>query len=428
MLTPAQRYEFDLKGCLVLRQAVSADLVQRLDRALARLEGRGPEELPLNTVPSWTPAINEYRLMGLLECDETFHELIDHPSLLGPARELVPQPCRLAEAYSITRLRGFGVPLHSQPESDYRLTHAGPRTALLKCVVNLGDVGPEDGPMIVFEGTHKLDVPFPFNLVHPDWKPTGVDGEIEQIFLAESKDKTKIRWEDIPGYRELHVQAGDVILMTDDLWHGAKSLNSNRRRRTLYYSFVPYHYPNWHGIPYSKELKARVNASRRQLLAGPFVGTRYATFDTSELGEGLPFPRLPNSTRDPKRFATFKDGQPEYGAGGDLAQPHTPIERALAALTEARPASGDHSQLAGTAEFHLSGSEGGQYSVHFAPGSAHWTRGQSPVSTCRIELDSADLLAVSRGEADPVQLFYEGKARARGDISFAMRLVDRWSR
>lgn len=425
MLTPAQRYEFDLKGCLVLRQAVAADLVQRLDAALARLEGRGPEELPANTVPSWTPAINEYRLMGLLECDEVFHELIDHPALLAPARELVPQPCRLAEAYSITRLKGFGVPLHSQRESDYRMTHAGPRTALLKCVVNLGDVGPEDGPMIVFEGTHKLAVPFPFNLVHPEWKPTGVDGEIEQVFLAESKDKHKIRWEEIPGYRELHVQAGDVILMTDDLWHGAKALHSNRRRRTLYYSYVPYHYPNWHGIPYSKELKQRVDPARRQLLAGPFVGTRYACFDTSELGEGLPFPRLPNSTRDPKRFAGFRDGRPGFQPGSSA---ESPVEQALEALTRAPAPAGDPTQLLGAAEFHLSGQGGGAYSVHFGSEGARWSRGASPDSSCRIELDSADLLAVSRGEADPVQLFYEGRARARGDISFAMRLVDRWSR
>ena len=292
MLSPAQLYEFDLKGYVVLRGALDPDLIARLDRALASLEGKGPAELPSNCVPSWTPVVNEYRLMGLLETDSVFEELIDHATILNWVEELVPKPYRLAEAYSITRMRGLGVPLHSQPEAKYRMTLQGPRTHLLKCAVALTDVGAEDGPMVVFEGSHKLERPWPFGSLDPAWKPPGVDPEFEAAFLAEQPDCETRAWQDIPGYREVHVRAGDVILMSDDMWHGAKALHSNMRRRTLYTSYVPYHYPNWHGIDYSPQLLARVNEARRTLLSGPFVGTRYANHDTRDIPDQLGFVRL----------------------------------------------------------------------------------------------------------------------------------------
>ncbi|MHC4378142.1 MAG: phytanoyl-CoA dioxygenase family protein [Planctomycetota bacterium] len=113
MFTAAERYQFDVLGYIVRRQVLAPELIARLNDALARLEGRGPDELPETCVPSWTPVINEYRLMGLLEADPTFWELIDHPCFTEVADAVVPQPYRLAEAYSITRLQGLGVPLHS---------------------------------------------------------------------------------------------------------------------------------------------------------------------------------------------------------------------------------------------------------------------------------------------------------------------------
>lgn len=420
MFTAAERYQFDVLGYIVRRQVLAPELIARLNDALARLEGRGPDELPENCVPSWTPVINEYRLMGLLEADPTFWELIDHPCFTEVADAVVPKPYRLSEAYSITRLQGLGVPLHSQPEARYRWTEQGPKSHLLKMAISLSDVGPDDGPMVVFDGSHKIDVPFPFSRIHPDWKPVGNDPEMEQAFLAENADQVKVNWEDIPGYTEVHVRAGDVIFMSDDMWHGAKGLESGKRRRTLYYSYVPYHYPNWHGIPYSKELKSKVSPSQLKLLAGPFVGTRYACHDTSEIAEDLPFPHLPNSARDLSRFAAFRN---DDGDGGeDLAGP---VRAALEKLTVARADENGSAPL-GKARFDVSGDGGGTFSLDLSAEGARLVPGSVDAPDCVIEVAAADLAGLAEGREDPVQMFYEGRARARGDIRLAMRLADRW--
>ena len=418
MLTPAQLYEFDLKGYVVLRGALKPDLIARLDAALAKLEGKGPDELPSHCVPSWTPVVNEYRLMGLLETDPVFEELIDREDVLNWVDEVVPKPYRLAEAYSITRMRGLGVPLHSQPEAKYRMTLQGPRTHLLKCAVALTDVGANDGPMVIYEGSHKLERPWPFGSLHPDWKAPGVDPVFEAAFLSEQPDCDLRAWEDIPGYTELHVRAGDVILMSDDMWHGAKALNSDLRRRTLYYSYVPYHYPNWHGIDYSPELLARVSERRRALLSGPFVGTRYANHDTSGIPDALGFPQLPDSTRDPARFAAFRD---------ELATPAPAPTKAPQALRDLCSALSGEADVRGTCLFAVLGEGAGRYALRVANGQAELVPEALGEPDTYVELEAADLTAIAAGEADPVQLFYEGRARARGDIRLAMRLVDAWN-
>ncbi len=417
MLSPAQLYEFDLKGYVVLRGVLEPGLIERLHAALSVLEGKSKAELPSHCVPSWTPVINEYRLMGLLETDPVFEELIDRDEILHWVDEIVPKPYRLAEAYSITRLRGLGVPLHSQPEAKYRMTLQGPRTHLLKCAIALTDVGTDDGPMVIFEGSHKLERPWPFGNLHPDWRAPGVDPVFEAAFLKEQPNCDLRAWEDIPGYREVHVRAGDVILMSDDMWHGAKALQSDRRRRTLYYSYVPYHYPNWHGIDYSKELKARVNARRRKLLSGPFVGTRYANHDTHEIPDDLGFPKLPDSTRDPARFELFR---------GALAEPSAGPIKAPAALEGLLLALAGNQEMRGTCLFEVRGEHAGRYALRLAAGEAALVPESDGTPDTVVEIECADLDAIAAGNADPVQLFYEGRARARGDIRLAMRLVDAW--
>lgn len=150
---------------------------------------------------------------------------------------------------------------------------------------------------MVFDGPHKLSGEFPFSRLHPDWCGDGTDPEIEAHFAASDADRPSLPWERIPGYREVLVQPGDIVVMSEDIWHGAKALHSGQRRRSLCFSYAPYDFPNWHGIPYSQRLLESATPDRLQLLSGPHAGAQY------ELGPRSAHPAIPfqpNSNRDPR--------------------------------------------------------------------------------------------------------------------------------
>ncbi len=417
MLQPIERYGFEVQGWFVRRGALDAGLVHALNQALARHEGLGPASLPRTCIPSWTPVVNEYRLLGLLDLDPVFQTLIDHPAVLDVAEALVPRPCRLGETYSITRLDGIGLPLHAQPEARPSGRPGEALTHLLKVGLALTDVGPDDGPMVILEGSHRLDSEFPFDRLHPKWELPDCDRSIREAFVAANAERLSIPWEEIPGYREIHVRAGDVVFFCEGAWHGAKAPRSGRRRRTLYYGYVPYHYANWHGIPHSEELLQSATPARRRLLAGPFVGTRYACHDTSALPDDLPFPRLPNSERGAERFVV------EDGARPDFECPESPVIRALGRLLVPSPHE-DDAPPRGRARFIVEGDGGGVFGIDTNDGRI-WMAEPGTVD-CTIAASCADLLALADGEEDAVRLFYAGRLRVQGDVRLAMRLVDRW--
>ena len=97
-LDPQEAYQFDLQGFLILRGALESSLVERLLRELKALEDTPKDQLPSHIPVSWTPVVNEFRLLNLLEADDVFHELIDHPSIMSRVDALIEAPLRLTEA------------------------------------------------------------------------------------------------------------------------------------------------------------------------------------------------------------------------------------------------------------------------------------------------------------------------------------------
>ncbi len=426
MMTPEELYHFDLKGYLLVKRAFPTDLVRALHDQLCELEGLGKDQLPPHCVPNWTPVVNEYRIMNVIECGDLFVRLIDHPQVMQWVDALVPPPVRLTEAYSISRRRGVGIPLHAVPIAEYTVTRSGPRCKHLTAVVNLTDCGPEDGPLVVFEGTHKLGVPFPYSLLHPNWPAATHDVAIaEQYLKAVPEGAISIPWEQIPGYKEVCVEAGDLILFTEDLWHGAKELRSDRTRRTLYFAYSPFHFTNWHGIEYSADLKRRVTERQRQLLSGPFIGYRYESADPSDMPASLPFQYMPNSEHTSWRRSGPDKPPAEPSRHGHIAKgireifEHTLEERAAA-----------HPELAaqhqGTCQFKISGEGGGQWVLDLSAGTGRVQQGERANADCVVELSAEDFIELFSGRANPVELFYQGKLVTRGNISLAMQLATLW--
>ncbi len=299
MLSPEEAFHFDLKGYLKLDGVLDRDRVLALGTKIADLDDAGVDRLPWS-IPVWTPMINEYRILNVLDPVPDALTFIDDAAYYGYVEDLMDDPFRLTEAYTITRGPGMGLCLHAIPEplSTYRLVEGRPRCTYVKVVVPIVDCGPDDGPFCVIEGSHKACARNPYSMLDLDWDPPTKDLDIFAMMEGHENGRRRVDWATIPGYKELPVRAGDVILFTESLTHGARKNSAGHRRRGLYLGYSPAHCANWHGVEYSPDLIARASERQRFLLRGPQVGFRYrSTPERFQLPDRPAYPLYPNSAR-----------------------------------------------------------------------------------------------------------------------------------
>lgn len=298
-LTPEEAFQFDLKGYLVLTGALDRARVLALADQVAALDNKGSDELPWS-IPVWTPVINEYRVLNILDPVPVALDLVDDEAFYGRVEALMDAPFRLTEAYTISRGPGMGLYLHNIPEpiATYRLVEGQPRTSYLKAVIPLVDNAPGDGPFCVIEGSHKPHAPYPYSKLDPDWDPATKDHAIVEMMEGHEDGRPKVEWSSIPGFKELPVRAGDVILFTESLIHGARKNAGTGRRRGLYLGYGPSFCANWHGVQYSPEILAQATERQRFLMSGPNVGFRYESApERFQLPDHPAYPFYPNSER-----------------------------------------------------------------------------------------------------------------------------------
>ena len=97
MLTAEEAYEFDLKGYLVLRGVLDRALLQEIRAEVADFDDALSDRLPWS-IPVWTPTINEYRIINILDPVPSTLELVDHPLIQERVEGLMDRPFRLTEA------------------------------------------------------------------------------------------------------------------------------------------------------------------------------------------------------------------------------------------------------------------------------------------------------------------------------------------
>lgn len=280
-MTTEETFRLDLQGYFVRRAVFTADEVARIIEEMKKFEGLEKHEFPSpHAFGSWTPKVHEYRIQNLPECSDLFLNLIDHEGLYDVVEESLPSPHRITEAYSITRTSGMGIPLHFVDIAMSRRNGGRLLTNHLKVAIVLSDsLTTRDGPFVVIEGSHRIGRDFPFRLIDPEWT---VDTDELQAYVQHEDQRVALAWKEIPGYREVYARAGDVIFFTEDLWHGAQTLETEHTRRTIYLGFSPYHFCNWHGLSNSEQLLERCSPRQRMLLSGPYIGYNYEDHVSSQ--------------------------------------------------------------------------------------------------------------------------------------------------
>jgi len=260
-MSPEEKYLYDLRGYLVLEQALAPELVDRLNQTVDELESLGDEAATTRGAKRhYVRPDNVYAQMGsggelsdyycnVLSYGGVFEELIDLPTTLPYVEEMIDVPCRLDAASFMSRTRAGAFRFHHGgaellPYSEYAVEDGHFQCVSVKISFALTDVGVEDGCLAVIPGSHKS------NFANP--------------LVGQIPDPVH------PLVEPLPCRAGDAVVFSEDLSHGAVENRGQRVRRTLFYSYAPAFHCRWRDLADpAAGLAARGNDRRVELVKGP---------------------------------------------------------------------------------------------------------------------------------------------------------------
>lgn len=241
-LSDEQRASWESDGYLMVRGALTAPEVESVVAALDRLQAASP--------PAPGTVFNAF---DVVEADDAFLDLMDHPSVLGLVADLMGANVQLLMSQAMVRppTRSIALGWHHDGPKPYPFPAAGGLVPLLNLKIGwfLTDLSsPNLGNFVVVPGSHVKGV-------NP---PRGQ--------LQHSASETTEMNSEMPGAVQVLARPGDAILFHNELWHAVAPSTSTGPRKVLYYAYGP----SWlrlndRDAP-SPELVARVDPVRRQLL------------------------------------------------------------------------------------------------------------------------------------------------------------------
>lgn len=254
VVTPEDRFLFDLQGFLILRNVLTHEECDNFLQRLHVLESQPHDDKlrrdALNTTGQPSQATLESRphstrLNGLLRLDSAFDALIAHDRV-APYLEAFMNGPQLINTWSISKTQGEGCGTWHRgvPPNYYTCRHGEIRSTMLNVVWFLTDNGPEDGCVVALPGGHKSNI---------------------------DPDLSKYKGLDFPGAQPITGQAGDVFLFSETVLHNGLAKTTGGRRTNLYYNYGARDY---NVMTYSPEhnfhlcmppsIRARFNARQRE--------------------------------------------------------------------------------------------------------------------------------------------------------------------
>jgi hypothetical protein len=244
--TELEEYLFDLRGFIIIENAIDPDLVSRLNDRLTELDFWGAWE--------WNGHLRKggTQISQIFEGGAPFEELIDHPAWIDHARRFVGKTDGLFidEAVAIVRGEGGSIRLHSgghkrRIRTQYRYHDGEFRCGQINVMVPLTPFGPGDGATMLIPGSHKS------NLLHPAFeRPQEETMELSTVECAV----------------EVYADPGDAIVFFDCTAHGSAARTNKGERRSVLYRYGPGWANNRNGYQPSSELLERLTPERRKTI------------------------------------------------------------------------------------------------------------------------------------------------------------------
>jgi ectoine hydroxylase-related dioxygenase (phytanoyl-CoA dioxygenase family) len=222
MITPQERYMFDVQGYIVIKDVLDAQTVELMRQDMAKAGIAHAEDQPGAT-----------RFGDFLKWGKAWRDLIDQPRIFPFLMELLGDKFRLDHAYGMA-MRVTGKPpveggeMHHEADmytygcyylNNGRQMHNG----LIVVSYALTDIQENAGGFICIPGSHKASVPMP------------------REFHSMKGN---------PMFKQIPQKAGDVLIFTESLVHGTMPWTSTTgERRSVLLKYCP-GYMQWSsGIP-----------------------------------------------------------------------------------------------------------------------------------------------------------------------------------
>ena len=260
-----EKYLFDLRGYIVVKNALTPEQVEDLSSRLEmRRKAKDPHRFGSDRTrlggdegPAWSAP-------SLLEWGGTYIDLIDLPTiapyleaLLGPGYRLDHDYINVVNAEHPSRFylhgggdQGTGGPRDIVGPSDggqcyYRYNNGKFFNGLLTAAYELSDVTPASGGFACVAGSHKVNFPLP-----PEWR------------TSESQA-------DVPSFVDrVNAEAGDAIIFTEACAHGTVPWAGGGERRTVFYKYCP-HAVAWGPCYYNADHYGDLTENQRAILTPP---------------------------------------------------------------------------------------------------------------------------------------------------------------
>ncbi len=243
-LSPQLRRQWEHDGFLLLRASLSRSEVDRALAAAAALSATAEPGHVLN-------------VFNIVEKDDAFLDIVDHPSVLGIVADLMGANLQLLISQLMIRPPTPSPPLgwHHDGSKPYPFPCVGAIAPLLNLKIGwfLTDVtSHNEGNLTVVPGSHQRGV-----------QPPGVGDALEHSAAETTETLTEM-----PGAVQITAKAGDAILFHNGLWHSVAPSTVARDRIVLYYGYGPSWLRLNDRLAPTPEVLARCSPVRQQLLGG----------------------------------------------------------------------------------------------------------------------------------------------------------------
>ncbi len=226
------KYLFDLQGYVLLEGALGGEEVEACNRDLDLLQDLEPGEFHGAVHCQQFSDNNGKNLQQIYEMP-AFRPMISHPSWIEQVKTFVGGqntfdgnhgPLFIDEAFGSIRIQGEAIFVHSgghtaTKRGSFQFKNGQFMCCQVNVLVALTDIGPGDGATMVVPCSHKA------NLAHPDFS---------------RPDRGHDSAEGVEGAIEVYMKAGDALVFTDSISHGAAlRRNSDSQRRIFVYRYGP---------------------------------------------------------------------------------------------------------------------------------------------------------------------------------------------
>ncbi len=256
--TPMEDYLFDLRGYLILENAIEPQLLDALNAEFDQF----PRDLPMGgwykgaQRRDYNPATG-MELHHCLEIGGPFEALIDHPSWLAYVQKYCGEQGTYVEGLFIDecmtsqRTSGGFHGLHSGRykgalRGKYLYENGQFTCGQVNILMALTDIGEGDGATTIIPGSHKANLPLP---------------DLREYHIGGGKT------DQLPeGAIEARLKKGDALLFVDGITHGGSNRTNPGERRVVIYRYGPSWGRTRYGYEYSDELLNRLTPQRRLIL------------------------------------------------------------------------------------------------------------------------------------------------------------------